>query len=200
MKMTWNLKKFVTAALAAVLLLTTLSSAALAADDLVRFRVENRDDRGITIRLYANDGTGRVYYMRVEGESTKVMTPVAGVYEYRLTACGVMVKGSVDLSKPLNWVMPKCGDKGGPGTSAANTQDVSKILKLVKMRIVNRTGGTLKIWFEGPFQYVFVIRDGGSKTVSLLKGEYEWGHFACGDRVEGTLDLVNTTTRTFTCD
>jgi hypothetical protein len=192
--------KFVLAALAAVLLLSALPSPALAADDVVRFRVENRADRGITIRLYATDGSGRAYYMRVEKESTKIMTPLAGVYTYRLTACGVMVKGTLDLSKNMNWIMPQCGDKGGPGTKAPNTQDVGKILKLVSVRLVNRTGAPMKIWLEGPFQYVFNIPNGGSKTVSILKGEYEWGHYACGALDEGKLHVVSTMSRVFECD
>jgi hypothetical protein len=196
-----SLKKVTLALLAAVLLLGALPQAVLAADDVVRFRVENRADRGITIRLYATDGSGRAYYMRIEEESTKVMTPLAGVYTYRLTACGVMVKGTLDLSKNVNWIMPQCGDKGGPGTAAPNTQDIGKILKLVSVRLVNRTGSTMKIWLEGPFQYVFTIPNGGSKTVSILKGEYEWGHYACdGALDEGKLHVVNTMTRVFECD
>jgi len=124
--------------LAVTLLLAALPSTALAAQsDLVRFTVENRADRNITIRLYSMDGSGRAYYMQVLADTTKIMTPPRGTYGYRLTACGVMVYGEVDLNGPLTWIMPDCGDKGGPGSKAPNTQDIGKILALSKLTLVN---------------------------------------------------------------
>lgn len=193
-------RKFLLATLVVVLLTAALPIAVSAQADLVRFTVKNLADRGITIRLYATDGTSRAYYMRVDAETTKVMTPERGVYTYRLTACGVMVRGTVDLTKPLTWQMPKCGDKGGPGSQAPNTQDVGTILKLTKVKLVNRTGDDLKVWLAGPFQYVFNIPAGGSKTVSILKGTYEWGHYACGNLDEGNLEVAGFTTKIFDCD
>ena len=194
-------KKLGFALLVAMLLLAALPSPALAQEDLVRFRVENRADRGITIRLYATDGTGRAYYMHVEAETTKIMTPLRGVYDYRLTACGVMVRGTVDLTGPLTWLMPDCGDKGGPGSKAANTEDVGKILKLVKIKLVNETGANMQIWLAGPFSYVFTVPADGSKTVSILKGTYTWSHYACGGVLDtGNLFANNAKTRTFECD
>jgi hypothetical protein len=195
-----TLKKMTLALLAAVVLLGALPAQALAADDVVRFRIENRADRGITIRLYATDDSGRVYYMRVEEDSTKVMNPVRGVYTYRLTACGVMVKGTIDLRQNYNWIMPKCGHRAGTGSGAANTTDISKILKLIRVKLVNRTGATMRIWLEGPFQYVFTIPNGETKTITILKGEYEWGHFACGDLDEGRLVVDAPKTRIFECN
>ena len=105
--------------------------------DLVRFRVENRDSTSISIRLYSQDGSGTAYYMVIEGTSTKVMTPQAGVYDYRLSSCGVVVRGEIDLSRKHNWILPSCGNKGGPGTQATNTTDASEIVRLVKIDLVN---------------------------------------------------------------
>jgi hypothetical protein len=194
------LKKLMLAVLAAAIVLAALPSQAFAAqEDLVRFTVVNNADRGITIRLYSTEDSTRAYYMRVEANSTKIMTPIEGIYTYRLTACGVMVKGTVDLTGPLKWQHPQCGDKGGPGSKAPNTQDVGKILKLMKVRIVNSTGSALQIWLDGPFQYVFQIPEGGFKDVSILKGVYEFGHYACGALVTGTLNATKATTRGISC-
>jgi hypothetical protein len=194
-------KKIALATLVVALLVAAAPAPALAAGDTVNFRVENRADRGITIRLYATDGSGRAYYMRVEKETTKTMNPQRGVYTYRLTACGVMVKGTVDLSKNASWIMPQCGHRAGQGSGAAATTDISKILKLISLKIVNRTGHTMKIWLEGPFQYVFIIPNGGSKTVTILKGDYEWGHYACdGVLDEGRISVQETKTRIFECN
>jgi hypothetical protein len=198
-----KMKLIVLATMVVALLAAALPVAAAPAEqsDLVRFKVENRADRGITIRLYATDGTSRAYYMRVESETTKTMTPERGVYTYRLTACGIMVRGTVDLTGPMTWVMPKCGDKGGPGSGGANTQDIGKILKLTKVHLVNRTGVRLQVWLEGPNDYVFIIPAGGTKTVSIRAGVYEWGHFACdGARTEGMLEVAGETTRRFECN
>lgn len=195
-------KKFWLALLVTVLVLAALPTTALAKEDLVRFRVENRADRGITIRLYAKDASGRAYYMRVEALTTKSMTPIRGVYDYRLTACGIMVRGIVDLTKPLTWIMPQCGDKGGPGTKAPNTQDIGRdILKLVKIKLVNRTGEDLQIWLAGPFPFVFSINAGDSKTVSIPKGSYTFRHYACdGVRETGNLFANVAKTRVIECD
>lgn len=196
-------KKFWLALLVATLLLAALPSTALAQEDLVRFRVINRADRGITIRLYATDGSGRAYYMRVEALTTKNMSPIRGVYDYRFTACGIMVTGTVDLTRPLTWINPECGEKGGPGTKAANTQDVGRaIMPLVKIKLVNKTDVDMQIWLAGPFPYVFTIPANGSKTVSILKGSYTWTHFACdGGKIDtGNLFANNAKTRTFECD
>ncbi|MEX1247199.1 MAG: hypothetical protein WEA61_01850 [Anaerolineales bacterium] len=193
-------RKILLAVMVVALLAVALPGAASAADDLVRFKVVNNSDRGITIRLYSQDGSGRAYYMRVEAETTKIMTPPRGMYDYRLTSCGVMVFGEVDLTGPLTWLVPDCGNKGGPGSRAPNTQDVGSILKLTKVKLINKTGTTLKVWLDGPWQYVFNIPSGGSKTVSILKGVYEWGHFACdGNRTEGILEVAGYSTKTFEC-
>ena len=187
--------------LAVTLLLAALPSTALAAQsDLVRFTVENRADRNITIRLYSMDGSGRAYYMQVLADTTKIMTPPRGTYGYRLTACGVMVYGEVDLNGPLTWIMPDCGDKGGPGSKAPNTQDIGKILALSKLTLVNDTGSALRVWLDGPFQYVFDIPSGGSSTVSILKGLYGWAHFACSGQLrQGTVYAVGTKSKAFLC-
>jgi hypothetical protein len=193
-------RKLVLTIMAVALLAAALPGVALAADDLVRFRVVNNSERSITIRLYSQDGSGKAYYMVVPGEATKDMSPLRGTYDYRLTACGIMVRGTVDLSKPLRWQVPDCGDKGGPGSKAPNTQDVGKILKLTKVKLTNKTGTDLKVWLDGPFQYVFNIPSGASKSVSIPAGTYEWGHFACdGDRTDGFLEVAGATKKVFEC-
>lgn len=201
MKLKTHWKNKVLGLMVVALLAAALPSAALAAQtDLVRFTVDNHANRSITIRLYSKDGSGRAYYMQVEADTTKIMTPPRGIYDYRLTACGVMVFGVVDLSGPLTWLMPDCGDKGGPGSKAANTQDLGKILKLTKVKLVNDTGKALRVWLAGPFHYVFELPAGGVKTVSMLKGSYQWTHFACaGQLSQGNLYAAGAKTKEFTC-
>lgn len=194
-----TLRKVALGALVTVLMLSAVPSPALAGD-LVRFTVENRSDGWMTIRLYATDGTTRAYYMYVDANSTKIMTPLAGIYTYRLSACGVMVRGTVDLTKNSTWINPECGDKGGPGTKQPNTKDVGKILKFTSFTLINHTGATMKVWLDGPFQYVFIIPEGGSKTVSIRKGVYEWGHYACGGLQVGNLTAdADHRSRIFSC-
>ena len=170
----------------AVLAFVVLLSAAPAlaapsqADNLVRFTIVNNADRGITVRLYAQDGSGRAYYIHVEASTTKTLTPVRGVYDYKLTSCGIMLFGVLDLTKAsTTWVNPNCGFKSGANSKETNTQDVGQILKLVKVTLENETGAQLMIWLHGAFDYVFTIPVGGEKTVSIPRGFYTWGHFAC---------------------
>jgi hypothetical protein len=170
------------AVLAFVVLLsaTPALAATSQADDLVRFTIENKADRGITVRLYAQDGSGQAYYVHVEAKTTKSLTPIRGMYDYRLTSCGIMLFGVLDLTKAsTTWVNPNCGLKSGANSKETNTQDVGQILKLVKVTLENETGTQLMIWLHGPFDYVFIIPKDGEKTVSIPKGFYTWGHFAC---------------------
>jgi hypothetical protein len=198
-RMQW--KKLFLISMVVALLAAALPTVAFAQSDLVRFKVDNNADRSITIRLYSRDGSGRAYYMQVEADTSKTMTPPRGLYDYRLTACGVMVFGEVDLNGPLTWLVPDCGDKGGPGSKAPNTQDVGKILKLTKVKLENDTGKALRVWLAGPFHYVFDIPASGSKTVSILKGTYTWTHFACSGLLEqGNLYAVGAKVKSFDCD
>jgi hypothetical protein len=178
------MKKFGLAIMVMVLLLGLSPSDVLAAPqgqtiDLVRFTVENRDEAGITLRLYATDGTLRAYYLRVDGGSTRILTPEAGIYNYTLTACGIQVRGTVDLTRNHNWVLPPCGFKGGPGTKAPNTSDVSEEIRLVRVDLVNTTSTRIQVRLYGPWDYVFTIEGKDTKVVTILKGEYDYTMFAC---------------------
>jgi hypothetical protein len=146
----------------------------------VRFTIVNQANRGITVRLYAQDGSGQTYYVHVEANTTKTLTPIRGVYDYKLTSCGIMLFGVVNLTKANNtWVNPNCGSKSGASSRETNTQDVGQILKLMKVTIDNNTGAQLMIWLHGAFDYVFIIPKDGEKTVTVPRGFYTWGHYAC---------------------
>ncbi|HLD92923.1 MAG TPA: hypothetical protein VI703_01795 [Anaerolineales bacterium] len=195
-------RNFWLALLVAAIVMAGLPSVAQAEEDAVRFRVINRAERGITVRLYATDGSGRAYYMHVEALTTKDLYPQRGVYDYRLTACGIMVRGTVDLTKPYRWVMPKCGFTKAQGAKAESTQNLGKDpLHLVNVTLVNDTGGYLQIWLSGPYPYVFYIPPDGSKSVSILKGTYVWSHYSCGGTYSsGTVVANYGKTKVITCD
>lgn len=195
-------RKFWLALMVAVILLASLPSIAQAEEDVVRLRVLNRADRGITVRLYSSDGSGRAYYMHVEAFTTKDMFPLRGIYDYRLTACGIMVRGTVDLTKPLKWVMPKCGFTKAQGAEGENTQNLGKDpLHLIKITLVNDTGVSLRLSLSGPYPYVFIIPAAGSKVVSILKGFYIWSHYACDGLYDsGNLYADFSKTKTIDCD
>src|SRR5690606_2813510 len=112
--------------------------------------------------------------------------------------CGITTRGELDLSKhQFKWMVPKCGDKGGPGSKAPNTQDVGKVLALTKVTLVNETGARLVLTLRGPQTYVFTIPADGKKVVSIVRGEYTWGHFACnnGEYQRGNLTASANRTR-----
>ncbi len=175
-----NMKKALYVALIVALFATLMPSGAEAAQsDLVRFRFENRSATEIALRLYSQDGSGRAYYMVVESKSSKVMTPPAGVYDYRLTSCGVIVHGEIELIRNHNWVLPTCGSKGGAGTKAGHTKDVSEIVRLVKVDLVNESSTRILLLLYGPYDYVFEIEGKATKVVTILKGTYDYTLFAC---------------------
>ncbi|MCW5876795.1 MAG: hypothetical protein KIS85_07925 [Anaerolineales bacterium] len=195
MKPASHARKLLLALMAVMLLAAALPSAVLAAQEsLMRFVVDNKSDRAVTVSLFSTDGSGRAYYMQVLGNETKSITPPRGTYNYQLTICGVVVRGQLDLTRHLfTWQVPKCGDKGGPGSKAPNTQDVGKLLALTRVEIANKTGARLVLTLRGPQTYVFTIPVGATQSVSILRGEYTWGHFACnnGEYQRGNLTAAS---------
>ncbi|MBX3047793.1 MAG: hypothetical protein KIT46_07815 [Anaerolineales bacterium] len=196
------LRKLFLALMAMVLLSAALPSSVFAQSNLMRFIIENKSNQAVTVRLYSSDGAGRAYYMSVSSQQTKFMTPERGQYSYHLTACGITTRGQLDLSKhQFKWMVPKCGDKGGPGSKAPNTQDVGRILALTKVTLVNKTGARLVLTLRGPQTYVFTIPAGSEKVVSITRGEYTWGHFACnnGEYQRGNLTASANRVREISC-
>jgi hypothetical protein len=117
--------------------------------------------------------------MVVEGSRSKIMTPPAGVYDYRLSSCGVIVRGEIELIRNHNWILPPCGSKGGVGTKAGHTIDVSEIVRLVKVDLVNESSTRILLLLSGPYDYVFTIEGKATKVVTILKGTYDYTLFAC---------------------
>lgn len=194
-----KVKKFWLALLVAMLILAALPSPALASEDLVQFTVENHADRSLSIRLYSQDGTG-IYYMALEPLTTKTMTPMRGIYDYRLSTCGLTVTGTVDLTKFTTWIMPNCGATSGT-PKAENTLNLGRtVLKLVKVTLINDTQRSMLLSLSGPTFYIFTIPADGSKVVTILKGFYTWSHSACGFFDTGNLYAWPGKVRLFDCN
>lgn len=149
--------------------LTSNSAAALQAGDLVRLTVENRTDKPIKLWLSGP----AFYYLTVPAESTEVFTPKRGEYDYSLSACGITVRETIDLSKNGRIIQPICGIGRGLAAPAPNTVNMGVVAKLVKVTFTNDTNGTIMLILTGPATYVFTMAKDEKTDYSVRRGDYD---------------------------
>lgn len=178
-----------------VLLLLSAATFEGGGDGLVRLTLVNNSGQQAYLWL---EGPAFYYFSAADGES-KIFTPVAGVYSYRLKSCGATVSGSMDLSGQKRLVIPPCGLRGGAEAKGVHTTDVSTLLKLVKVEFSNTTSGYLYVILRGPSTYVFPINAGVSKSYTIPKGDYEYTLYACGKVRVGNLYAYPGFEKDFVC-
>ncbi|GAB4396671.1 MAG: hypothetical protein OHK0052_18250 [Anaerolineales bacterium] len=148
--------------------------------DLIRLMVDNRSEKLLTIIL---EGPKR-YLFYVGSETDKTFTPERGEYRYTITACGVTVKGKMDLTTNKKIVMPACSNGlGGKGYNP-NRINLSEKIKLVKMSIKNETGGYIRLVLRGPNTHTWEFKTGETKKLSLARGSYTYTVYGCGGTFE----------------
>jgi hypothetical protein len=162
---------------------------------LVRLTIENRTTDYVTLKL---DGPA-FYYLYVKPGETRIYTPMRGEYSYVLYSCGVFVNGTLDLSKQHKIVSPACGTKGGEGTKGQGTTDSSKLIKLVKVYIENKTTGNMIVVLEGPAEFVFFVKQGKTNSYTIPRGEYKSTLYACGKIKYANYYAYAHKEKTFTC-
>lgn len=142
--------------------------------DMVHLTVVNRSDKPIYIWM---EGTA-FYYLTVPADSTRTFTPLRGDYSYRIRACGLSSKETLDLSKNKTLIMPSCSGGRLSGLNS-NQVDLNKQIKLVRVTIVNDTKTYGLLIMQGPGTYVFRFNPGEKKSFSIGRGEYDYTFYAC---------------------
>lgn len=149
--------------------LTSSPAAPHQAGDLVRLTVDNRTDK--PLRLWLSGPA--FYFLTIPAETTEVFTPLRGEYNYSLSACGITVQETIDLSTNGRIIQPVCGSGRGQAAPAANTINMGTVAKLVKVTFTNDTNGTLTLVLTGPATYVFTMAKGEETDYSIRRGDYD---------------------------
>jgi hypothetical protein len=155
-----------------------MAATAAESPKLVRLTVINRSDMPMRIQL-----TGTAFYsLRVEANTTKVFTPQQGNYTYNIQVCGLYTSGSFDLSKNQRLLQPKCAGGDVVNMAQKSAIDLTKEVKLVKVNLLNETGGSVLAILSGPGNYVFSMTRGQEKSYTIGRGDYTVTYYACGVR------------------
>lgn len=173
------------------------AASGLAAGDLIRLTVENRTDK--ELRIWLNGPA--FYYLTVPAESTEVFTPRRGEYSYSISACGITVTETLDLSGNRRIIQPVCGSGPGLAETVPNTIDMGQVAKLVKVSFENETRGTLMLVLTGPATYVFTLSQGDEKDYTIRRGDYDITYYAygCGLVAKTTFVARANYDKTFKC-
>lgn len=174
--MTKLLKTVLALGLAAMLFTT-------AAADLARLTIENQSDQSVYLWLQSD---ANYYYVETAAATTQVWTPEKDVYAYRMIACGANIYGELDLTRVQYYIVPPCGSKAGAEEHDTKT-DVARLIRLVRITVVNETGGRVILALHGPDGYVFGLETGESKEYTIPRGEYTYTAYGCGTVFEGSL-------------
>lgn len=157
-----------------------LSGQAQKEPDLVRFTIENRTSKRIALYM---EGPA-IYYLRVEGNSSKDFTVERGNYTYTAHACGASAKGTIELTNQKTLIMPVCGGsaRSQADSSEGYVEDLSKVIHIVKITFENKASTKSLVILTGPSTYVFSHKKDESKNYTIAKGEYKVTYYACGLR------------------
>ena len=174
MRKKWNFRFLVLIGMLAVML-ASVTMTATAQVDQVRLRVDNRNDKRITIQL---NGPA-YYYFKIDGKEKMTFAVNRGVYKYIMTGCGMRTTGTLDLSVNKRLVMPVCGGSASNQAKDPNRIDLGKLLKVVNIKIENLTEGSSYIVMTGPSTYTFTLNTDATKNVTVARGDYKVKVYGC---------------------
>jgi hypothetical protein len=144
--------------------------------ELVALTVENRSSGIMYLWL---DGPA-FYYLTIKSGQTMIFTVERGEYYQKVKACGDTAENIVDITKRTRMIMPVCGGHASQAATSPYVQDISEIIKIVKVTVENDSDTRLLAILTGPSTYVFLIDEGEERDYTIAKGDYSVQYFACG--------------------
>jgi Domain of unknown function (DUF6759) len=145
--------------------------------DLVRLTVENRT----TGYMYMWLKGPQFYYFVIKPESTAYFTIEPGSYYQTVRACGDTASKSINITTHTRQIMPMCGANAKNATSGGGAvYDLSKLIKIVRVTVVNESDTNLVTILTGPATYVFTVYEGDENVYTIAKGKYHVQYWACG--------------------
>lgn len=175
------------AVLAGMLILTLLTAAvpfpgrdaSLATDaqgDLIRLTVVNRSSGFVYLWLKGP----AFYYMSIKPETTGTFTIERGEYEKSVWACGDRVTDTESFTSHTLMIMPVCGGSAVKGVPETGVVDLSDMIRIVRVTIVNDAPTRLFTILTGPATYVFTFNVDEEQVYTIAKGTYKVQYWACG--------------------
>ncbi len=167
------MKKKISFIITSVLIITTLftafvpaSAASLAGTKNIVFKVANRSDRTVTLKLKGPEN----YTFKVTAGNKKSIQILKGDYKLEYVACGVTHKSDLSLEKNFKLVIRPC------------------FLKMTRFRIKSHFGQTIDLRLSGHDYYKIKVRPGTS-TWHVLAGWYKYTYKACYRTFSGKVHI-----------
>ena len=157
------------------LALVAPAQTAYARSELVRLTLDNRTNGTLFLRL---EGPA-FYFLRVPGGEAEVFTVQRGVYTEMVTACGVTTKSTLDMSTQQKLVLPVCGGSARETAKAPSIGDLSTLVKVVRVSVINKASTQVLAILTGPQTYVFLLNKDETRQYTIAKGDYKVQIFAC---------------------
>lgn len=186
MKVKTSLRFVLVLSLASIILLTAavpfpgrgVTAATLEPEKLVRLTVENRT----TGTMYMWLAGPQSYYFVVKPESTSHLTIEPGSYRQTVRVCGDTASKSVEIKTHTRMIMPMCGANAKNATeTGAAVYDLSNLIKIVRVTIVNESTTNLFTILTGPATYVFTVSEDDENVYTIAQGKYQVKYWACGE-------------------
>jgi hypothetical protein len=150
------------------------ATTSLAASAQARLTVVNRSST--TLKLWLSGPA--IYRISVPSGQTKTYAVNRGEYKYTASACGIYATGKLDMSINKTLVMPICG--GRVPVNSPHTEDLGKVLKVVKIEVQNKSTGVATAVFKGPSVYMLTLQKGADNDYTFAKGDYKVTVYTCG--------------------
>jgi hypothetical protein len=80
-----------------------------------------------------------------------------------------------------------------PSPNSAGFASVHEKSDLVALKVENKSSSTAYLWLDGPAFYYLAVKPDESKTITVLRGEYDEDVSYCGVRESTTIDLTKHT-------
>lgn len=169
------------------------AAATLAAPAQAKLTVVNRSSTSLRIWLSGP----ATYRLSIAAGQTKTYAINRGVYKMTASGCGMTATGTLDMSINRTLVLPICG--GRVSVNDPHTIDLGKLLKIVKIEIINKSTGVATVVFKGPAVYMLTLAKNADKEYTVAKGSYKLTIYACGQTFKRNFTADKGKKFTITC-
>jgi hypothetical protein len=148
----------------------------------VRFTIINYSQHPFS--LTAN---GPEYYQfQVAPYSKRVYIVPRGTYSFVMEACNRTTSGTLNLNIFQTMHVPVCGGKAGKMGTKNHNIDVADYLKIVKIKIRNKTHQDIRLYLRTLDYHHYLNLDPKEvTTLNVVRDRYVYSYLACGNLESG---------------
>lgn len=166
------------AVIAALVAPVTVAVADTTKPPIVRLTVINESQFEFSISLYGPEQ----HFIKVPAKTTYFTFVSRDWFSFTMNACNYTEVGTLNMNMEQTIHVPVCGGRAiNPGYKPHHV-DVADYIKPLKAQIRNKTGAPVELYIRTLDEHHFLNLDTGEiQYVILLKRQYAYSYFACGE-------------------